>query len=175
MCWKPNLVLRGESNILNLGNLGFYSGFFGGGGSGFSTPIGGGYITPSEPDDITNNPITSVVPPRVILEKTPCNQIKTITNSTPTLKDKINNFKTPAVLNLNHEKGFNFIDDAQNITALVPNNGNPNSTSIEVIVLENGSMTAVLHSHFDQPHMLPTFTFEDLMTFNSIFQWRKFN
>jgi hypothetical protein len=36
-------------------------------------------------------------------------------------------------------------------------------------------MTGLVHSHFDRPDMLPTFTFEDLMTFNSIYQWRKYN
>ena len=35
-------------------------------------------------------------------------------------------------------------------------------------------MSAFLHSHFDRPDMLPTFTFEDLMTFNTIYQWRKY-
>jgi hypothetical protein len=36
-------------------------------------------------------------------------------------------------------------------------------------------MSGLIHSHFDKPDMLPIFTFEDLMTFTSIYQWRKEN
>ena len=145
---------------------------------GFGNTGGGGGDGPNEfPSDENNEiittPILTVDNPRPLTN--PCNRVKNITNNTPNLKSKITNFKTPQVLNLNYEKGFNFVDNAQNQTQLVQNDGNANSTSIPVITLVDGSMTGVLHSHFDRPDMLPTFTFEDLMTFNSIYQYRKYN
>ena len=146
-------------------------------GSGFGDTGGGGGGANDFPSDenneIVTSPILTVDNPRPLTN--PCNRVKNITNNTPNLKSKITNFKTPQVLNLNYEKGFNFVDNAQNQTQLVQNDGNANSTSIPVITLVDGSMTGVLHSHFDRPDMLPTFTFEDLMTFNSIYQYRKYN
>ena len=132
------------------------------------------YPTVNTPPEEYNLGISIPVQPNQP-EKTPCDDIKFTTNSIPNLKANIASFKTPAVLNLNFEKGFNFVDSPTNRPLLVQNDGNPNSTSITVAVPENGTMSGLLHSHFDRPDMLPTFTFEDLMTFNSIFQWRKFN
>ncbi|MBC7523473.1 MAG: hypothetical protein H7239_03435 [Flavobacterium sp.] len=145
----------------------------GGGGGVYNTPNFPNETTPieyyenglSEPVLSTENPVTL---------RTPCIKVKSITNTTPNLKNKIAELKTPQVLTLNYEKGFNLVDNAQNETELTQNDGNPNTTFITVIVPEDGSMPAFLHSHFNRPDMLPTFTFEDLMTFNAIYQWRKY-
>lgn len=135
---------------------------------------GGANDNPSEDNnEIITTPILTTENPKPLT--TPCNRVKNITNNTPNLKSKITNLKTPQVLNLNYEKGFNFVDNAQNQSQLIQNDGSANSTSITVIVPEDGSMVGLVHSHFDRPDMLPTFTFEDLMTFNSIYQWRKYN
>lgn len=144
---------------------------------GFGDTGGGGGGANDNPSDENNEIITTPIltTENPIPLTNPCNKVKNITNNTPNLKSKITNFKTPQVLNLNYEKGFNFVDNAQNQSQLIQNDGSANSTSITVIVPEDGSMSGLVHSHFDRPDMLPTFTFEDLMTFNSIYQWRKYN
>ncbi|RBA29575.1 hypothetical protein DPN68_02725 [Flavobacterium tibetense] len=179
---KVNCIDEGGSGNGSGGDDDFWSG--GSGNDGFDDPHGGGggsadgdpFASPSQDEE--NETITSPVKPGLsgnLPSLTPCNKVKNITNNTPNLKDKINNFKTPQVLNLNYEKGFNFVDDNQNKTQLIQNDGSVNSTFITVTVPEDGSMSGLLHSHFDRPDMLPTFTFEDLMTFNAIYQWRKYN
>jgi len=143
-----------------------------GGGGG-----GGASSTTTNNNEVATSPIlnTAFLDGPSAPEKTPCQKVKETTDNISGLKPIINNFKTPQVLNLNHEKGFNFVDNAQNQTQLVQNDGNANSTSITVVVTEDGAMSGLVHSHFDRPDMLPTFTFEDLMTFNSIYQYRKYN
>lgn len=149
----------------------------GGGGTIPESPTDNPNDTPSYPENQDEVITTPIIPglSGEVPEKTPCQKVKDITNNTTGLKPIINNFKTPQVLNLNHEKGFNLVDNSQNQTQLIQNDGNANSTSITVVVTADGAMTGVVHSHFDRPDMLPTFTFEDLMTFNSIYQWRKYN
>jgi hypothetical protein len=150
----------------------------GGLGDPYSNPGGDGANTNNTETSPEEDVVTSPVKPELngeVQQKTPCQKVKDITNNTTGLKPKITNFKTPQVLNLNHEKGFNFVDNSQNQIQLIQNDGSANSTSITVIVPEDGSMTGLVHSHFDRTDMLPTFTFEDLMTFNSIYQYRKYN
>ena len=151
-------------------DVGFSSGSGGSGDGGIASPT-------YDYKEVTTSPIfnTAYLDAPIAPEKTPCQKVKETTDNISGLKPIINNFKTPQVLNLDHEKSFNFVDNAQNQTQLVQNDGNANSTSITVEVTEDGAMTGLVHSHFDRPDMLPTFTFEDLMTFNAIYQRRKYN
>lgn len=161
--------------VSNSGGSSSGSSFGSGDGSGGSNNNGNVSQTP------INNENEIITTPILIgnnnnpFQKTPCQKVKDVTNNTDGLKQVINNFKTPQTLNLNFEKGFNFVENPQNQTQLVQNDGNANSTSITVVVTEDGAITGLVHSHFDKPDMSPTFTFEDLMTFNSIYQWRKYN
>lgn len=105
----------------------------------------------------------------------PCDKVKKITNNTNNLKDRINSFISPQTLNLNYEKGFNLVENAENQIELIQNDGNANTSSITITVPDNGSLVAVLHSHYNSPQIQPIFSFEDIVSFNAIFQIRKFN
>lgn len=105
----------------------------------------------------------------------PCEEIKKITDETTDLYNKIINLKKTDTLDLDHEKGAIVIENASGQTQLTPKNGTPGTKFIVFEVPENGELIIFVHTHFDAPDMLPTFTFEDLMSFNAMFQWRKYN
>jgi hypothetical protein len=127
--------------------------------------IGGEITSPVKPDQGFGGSASS--------SSTPCGGLKGVADRTPNLKSKIADFKSPQVLDLDFEKGMVYNDN--NINNPLQVDGNPNSTSINFVISGDGSMIIVLHSHFDEPHMLPTFTFEDLMVFNQLYQYRKYN
>ncbi|SDL73042.1 hypothetical protein [Chryseobacterium taihuense] len=105
----------------------------------------------------------------------PCEKVKNITDNTTGLKDKINNLNTPQNLALNYEKGANIEDDAQGQSQLITNDGSPGNSYITVLVSETGETTGFVHTHFVGSTMLPVFSFEDLKTLASIYQWRAYN
>lgn len=112
---------------------------------------GGGSQTPTQ---ITTNP-------------NPCEGITEKVNN-PDIKTKIVNLKTPAVLNLNYEKGFDFIENAAGNLSYNPIDGNPGQTGINFTIDSNGNTVGFIHSHFDKPNMSPIFTIEDVRSFNAI-------
>lgn len=105
----------------------------------------------------------------------PCEKIKNTTNSINGLKNKLITLNTHANLTLNYERGATVAEDTQGNTTLTPKDGNPGQTSIEIETPANGSVIIYLHTHFIAPDMLPTFSFEDLITFDAIHYWRKQN
>lgn len=137
----------------------------------------GGSQGGTEPGN-TGGEITSPVKPNQgfggsASTNTPCGGLKSVADRTPNLKSKIADFKSPQVLDLDFEKGMVYNDN--NINNPLQVDGNPNSTSINFVISGDGSMIIVLHSHFDEPHMLPTFSFDDLKVFNQLYQYRKYN
>lgn len=151
----------------------------GGGNNSSGSSSSGSSIPPQGPTGPGNNGgSTSPVKPNQgfggsASSSTPCGGLKGVADRTPNLKSKIADFKSPQVLDLEFEKGMVYNDN--NINNPLQVDGNPNSTSINFAISQDGSMIIVLHSHFDEPHMLPTFTFEDLMVFNQLYQYRKYN
>ena len=82
----------------------------GGGGSVYNTPNFPNKTTPTEYyENGISEPVLSAENPVTL--RTPCIKVKSITNTTPNLKNKIAELKTPQVLNLNYEKGFNLVDN----------------------------------------------------------------
>ncbi len=135
---------------------------------------------PTDPTDLglTNEEGCSLaIPslPNLPGKETPCEKIKNTTNNTTGLKNKINELNTPQNLALNYEKGAAIEDDAQGQSQLVTNDGSPGNTYITVLVSETGETTGFVHTHFEGSTMLPVFSFEDLKTLASIYQWRAYN
>ena len=144
----------------------------GGGGDGNEYPAN--YPSNDTPPEDYNLGISIPVKPNPPL-KTPCNQIKNITNNTSNLKANINSLNSNATLSLNYEKGFEYKDDANGISQPTPKNGIPGQTGIEIAIPFSGSLNFVLHSHYSAPGMMPCFTFEDLLVFSKIHKYKKDN
>ncbi|NMR35907.1 hypothetical protein HIO71_17145 [Chryseobacterium aquaticum] len=115
-------------------------------------------------DDFKNQYLTS-----------PCEKVKTATNTVTGLKDKLVSLNTPANLNLTYEKGATITDDAQGNITMTTKDGSPGNTFIQFEVPATGEMIVYLHTHFNGTNMMPVFTFEDLMTFASMYQYRVYN
>jgi hypothetical protein len=133
--------------------------------------------TPEENDDLSlQDPIFnynegggsgSQIPPQITTNPNPCKGITQKINN-PNINSKIVNFKTPAVLNLNYEKGFDFVENADGNLSYNPIDGNPGQTGINFTIDSNGNTVGFIHSHFDKPKMSPIFTIEDVRSFNAI-------
>ncbi|PJJ64235.1 hypothetical protein [Chryseobacterium geocarposphaerae] len=137
-------------------------------------------MIPSNPEsgftDENGCPIgTPTIPNLPNPKNNPCEKIKNITNNTTGLKDKIDNLNTDENLALNYEKGALIEDNGQGQSQLIPKDGSPGNTYINVPVSETGETTGFLHTHFEGSDMLPVFSFDDLKTFAAIYQWRSYN
>ena len=106
-------------------------------------------------------------PPQPTTNPNPCEAITQKINN-PDINSKIVNFNTPSVLNLNYEKGFDFVENADGNLSYNPIDGNPGQTGIDFKIDANGNTIGFIHSHFDKPNMSPIFTIEDIKSFNAI-------
>jgi len=113
--------------------------------------------------------------PTVKPTQTPCEKIKTTTNTVTGLKDMLKSLNTSANLSLNYEKGAVVTEDAQENTTLTPKDGNPGESHIKVETPSDGSVLIYAHTHFDGSNMMPTFTFDDLIVFDAMHYLRVTN
>ena len=126
-----------------------------------------GTITPDEQ-------ITAISPFALLTEnEEPCNKITSLLALTE-IKNRIQNLKTQATLNLSYEKGYDINLDGTSLS-ITENNGEPNDTFIKVSVNEQGTTICFIHSHFNGNRMQPQFSIEDIRTLNAIYQYRKYN
>ncbi|NMR33834.1 hypothetical protein HIO71_06375 [Chryseobacterium aquaticum] len=102
----------------------------------------------------------------------PCEKVKNTTNTVNGLKDKLTSLNTPANLNLTFEKGATVTENLQGSTTVNPKDGNAGQSSIVVETPADGSVIIYMHTHFNGTEMMPTFTFDDLITFDAMNYWR---
>jgi hypothetical protein len=153
-------------------------------GNGDGVPVDGGTYTggggTSNNDNTNNdnepnlNEDTVINPPRDTKDKdeVDCTYANLLL-SFDSVKNLIQNLNTDDNLSLNYEKGHQ-INTADNGDLSAPNiNGNPNSTSIQVSVNEQGTVTGFIHTHYDG--LVPNFSIEDIRTLDAIFHQRVAN
>ena len=105
----------------------------------------------------------------------PCEKVKNTTNTITGLKNKLTSLNTSANLSLNYEKGAIITEDSQGNTTLNPKDGNAGQSSIVVETPPDGNVMIYMHTHFNGTEMMPTFTFDDLATFDAMHYWRFVN